>query len=390
MRKIKVNDRLSLSLLNQYNAIVRTEDICLVFDNTRGISSELLKQADPNISFSILGGLNPIKNKYNNDHYQKRTYYSRNELISIIEKFASIERSIDPTWDDFEKTMFVYKCLCEYLDYEETEINYRDASRNLLGMINGKSVCSGCAIIFKEAMDRIGINCLYQNSQNKHSWNVVEIDGHYYAIELTWDINEKQNNTCGFRFFCREDRNSFYNDCNGHHNIKDEIEEKEYNFDIVPYNKLQSTLSKISIPKSFNTNTYYYNNEEVANVNGYKVQIKNNLPIYPNNTNGTFVRQDGSSFLLIPTNKFCKGVWEYLYVEYSLNSKIVSFTKIFSEMDLLIPYKDIRYNIANNLLSKNRVKNKINNYNGYVGYVVPNDNRKYYNVDFEENVINKF
>ena len=47
---------------------------------------------------------------------------------------------------------------------------------------------------------------------------------------------------------------------------------------------------------------------------------------------------------------------------------------------------EMRDNIANNLLTKDRVANKVNNYNGYVGYVVQGSKGRYYREEIEQSL----
>ena len=349
------------------------------------LKKEDILKLNPKVRISILGGLNPNKEKFNNEHYQLRTYYTPSELASIITAFERIEKRINPMWNDLEKCMFVYKMLCEHSFYDECNYNGRDAARNLLGLITGKSVCSGYAIIFKEAMDRLGIKCYYQNREGHHSWNAVEIDGKMRAIELTWDTYDKESNKCGFRYFCRQDKNAFYSD--PHHNIQGEKEEKPFDFEQIPVEVLQKALAKISVDKIHKEKTTFATGNETCTIAGHEVLIKDSIPfLSPGIRINTFVRSNGSSFLIIPTGNEKSGVKEYIYLVYLTDKKMVKATKIYSEMDLLTDDLEMRNNIANNLLSESRIATKINSFNGYVGYLEKGSNVRLYNAEFEKSL----
>ena len=276
MNKIYLKAPLTYTQVYELNQRAKTEKIIIVFENTKGLKKELLASLSDNITISITGGLTPKKTKFNNEHYQARTYYTKKELIAIIEKFEIIERKINPLWTDEEKMMFVYQKLCVYLNYKEEFFNGKESSRNLLGLLTGNSVCAGCAMIFKEAMDRLGIKCYYQNMQRHHGWNVVEINGKYYGLDLTWDIGAKKNNTCGFQYFCREDKKQFYS--NQHHDLSWESEETEYNLESIPIEKLQKMCNKINEAKITYTKTEYSEGQETCKVMGKTIVIKNNVP----------------------------------------------------------------------------------------------------------------
>ena len=346
MNKFYLTEPLTDSLINQINKEAEN-GIIIVFRNTKGLKIRDLQKLDPRVTISITGGLNPKKDKFNDEHYQKRTYYSPSELIRIISVFETIERKINPLWNDLEKMMFVYKSICEYSNYSECTFNNRDAARNLLGLITAKSVCSGYAIIFKEAMDRLGIKCEYQNRQGHHSWNIVEIDGNYHAIELTWDTANKRNNECKFKYFCRCNQKDFYED--RHHNIDYEKEEIKYPIKEIPVETLIKTLEKILIPKVYKQATEMENGLEVATVKGRKIVINGDTPyLMENGTLNTYVRRDGSSFLVFPTGVSLKGVNEFVVVKYSHQDKVIAATKIYSEMDLVSSDQILRENISNN------------------------------------------
>lgn len=382
MNRFFIRQPLSDELIREINQEAH-KGIIITFENTKGLKISDLQKIDPKVIVSITGGLDPKKNKFNKYHYQERTYYSINELIEIIKQFETIERGLNPLWNDLEKMMFVYKSICEYSTYAENKYNGKDAARNLLGLITGKSVCSGYALIFKEAMDRLGIKCFYQNREGHHSWNIVELDGKYHALELTWDTYDKKNNICGFNYFCCTNQKDFYS--NEHHNITGESEEKEYPVSEIPVSVLSKAFSKITKPKIFRQPINSENSPEEINIQGKKIVIKGNTPFFKEDgLLNTFIRSDGTSFLVFPTGVSDKKIIEYVVIECSNN--LFAATRIYSEMDLITDDEILRNNIANNLLSKERLKDKIRNFNGYVGYVVKNNFTRYYDEEIEESL----
>lgn len=384
MKRIKIDKLLDSSDVEQINYLSKNEQIIIVMDSTKKIKKELLLQANDNIVFSITGGLNPIKQKFNCDYYQGRTYYSKQELYYIIGEFEKIERKINPTWSDLERAMFVYKSICESMIYGENELNYRDASRNLLGLITKQSVCAGLSIIFKEAMNRIGIECIYQNKRRHHSWNILKINEEYYGIDLTWDVVLKEEGKCKFRYFGREDVQQFYG--NIHHNISEEREEREYKLKTIPEYTLEQMNKKMN--KKVINKIENSSHKQIVFKSGKKLILSNGKYVVQDskegiNINNTFTREDGTSFTLIK-NKSANGLIEYGYIEYSTSRDSTIITKIYSEMDLITNNLNMRNKIANNLLSRDRVINKIKKFNGYVGFVTENSPNRYYNPNIEQ------
>ncbi|MDY5874383.1 MAG: hypothetical protein SPK36_06320, partial [Bacilli bacterium] len=171
MKKINVSaSELNLEAIYKYNELARRRNIALVLENTKGLTKDKVELLSDNITISILGGLNPVKRKFAREHYQKRTYYTKREMLEILDVLEEIERLINPVWSNLEKAIFVYQRLCIQLHYNE----YADEvkSRNLMVLVNDEGVCAGFALVYKEMMDRLGINCYYQNRSHHHAFNV--------------------------------------------------------------------------------------------------------------------------------------------------------------------------------------------------------------------------
>ncbi len=383
MRKINISVPISDDVIKKINNASKNDEICVVLKNTKGLSISILDKFSDSVKFSVLGGLNPTRKKFDCEYYQSRTYYSRDDLKKIIKVFEKIERKINPLWDDFERAMFVYKAICENMTYCDGKY-----SRNLMGLLTGKAVCSGFALIFKEAMDRLGIECFYQNQESSHSWNVLKINNTYFGIDLTWDVCSKKNNECGFSFFGREPQRAFYD--NKHHSLKYESEEDEIEYPLkeLPLQYLRNTYRKISGKKIVSKKARVVNGVKTikANIkdNPLDIVILNGIP-YCKKYEYTYIRSDGRAFMVIPTGEKGKGVFEYLFLEYDKDTDYFRVTKIYSEMNLITTDKTLRGRIANNLLSRERLADRVNNYNGYVGYTNRGVNQ--FNMDFEREVL---
>lgn len=212
--------------INFFNRLETDSNICL--KNTQGISSELLSRiTNEKIKFSVIGGLERTKRKYDTSYYQDRTYHSKEELIKIIEYFESIEKSIVPEMTDMQKCMYIYSCLIQDTDYvtrhRDADVDFKLIENTLVGNLYHKLTCAGVALTFKELMDRQGIECDYLNKRNAHSFNRIKIDGKTYGIDLTWDLSHNQQASLDtFNYFGRQDTNRFYV---GHHDLRNEPDE---------------------------------------------------------------------------------------------------------------------------------------------------------------------
>ena len=208
------------------NRLESDTNIC--FENTKHLTSELLKQiTNEKLTFSIIGGLERTKSKYDNDSYQKRTYHTKDKLIKILEYFEHIEKGITPEMSEMQKCMYIYCCIMQDTTYVTS---YRDADiasmlieNSLTGNLYHKLTCAGVALTFKEMLDRQSITCEYLNKRSSHSFNRVTINGKKYGIDLTWDLNEyEKTKSFTFNNFGTQDAKSFYR---GYHDLSYEADE---------------------------------------------------------------------------------------------------------------------------------------------------------------------
>ena len=57
-------------------------------------------------------------------------------------------------------------------------------------LVNRTSVCSGYALAYQHLMEDAGIPCEYvtgMTTRGSHAWNIVQIGGEWYHVDVTWD-----------------------------------------------------------------------------------------------------------------------------------------------------------------------------------------------------------
>ncbi len=55
-------------------------------------------------------------------------------------------------------------------------------------LINGTTVCAGYTALYMDILNRAGVPCIQVTSEAmEHTWNLVQIDGCWYHVDLTWD-----------------------------------------------------------------------------------------------------------------------------------------------------------------------------------------------------------
>lgn len=55
-------------------------------------------------------------------------------------------------------------------------------------LVDGDAVCQGYALAYKLILNQMGIGCITVSSSGmKHMWNLVQLDGVWYHVDVTWD-----------------------------------------------------------------------------------------------------------------------------------------------------------------------------------------------------------
>ena len=116
--------------------------------------------------------------------------YTETNKTVINETIAEIEKATDEVlWhihgkmSDFDKIMTVHDYMTLNYEYDQSLVNH---SITILTTKTG--VCESYARAFYHVMSKLGINCGYVTSvPMKHAWNIIELDGSWYHIDLTWD-----------------------------------------------------------------------------------------------------------------------------------------------------------------------------------------------------------
>lgn len=150
------------------------EDIHEVYDDTAVV--EAYKKKDPS-------GLTDSKDKYIYDCLVK-----------------AVDEIIEEGMTDYEKELAVYNYMFDATRYNYDNLNpidlddEEDWSHTPYGFFTtGQTICVGNATTFKLFMDVLGINCeiIHSTEEGEHAWNIVEIDGDWYHVDLTFDGGDR-------------------------------------------------------------------------------------------------------------------------------------------------------------------------------------------------------
>lgn len=195
MRRIecKVMDEKLIKDVNDYISNNPNEDFYINLSNTVGITPDMLMKLNPKVGIRVAGGYDDYRvSQMGNDEYITFNTYTRNELINIIKKMQELESGIKPEWNEYQKLIYFYNKLKREIYYDpKFESKSSDEIRSLRGLISGQTVCAGYSMILKELMERQGIVCHYVSCITRsgvgHAFNIIEINGKNYPVDLTWD-----------------------------------------------------------------------------------------------------------------------------------------------------------------------------------------------------------
>jgi hypothetical protein len=131
-------------------------------------------------------------------------------LNSILDKAKAIE-------NDYERILLVHDYLIEtnsYDDYafEHYETMNAEAAARVSsaygGLTQGKVMCAGYTNAFNLVMHRLGYESFYVSGTadgGAHAWNLIELGGDYYHIDLTWDDLDGEPAEVLYDYFCITD-----------------------------------------------------------------------------------------------------------------------------------------------------------------------------------------
>lgn len=153
-----------------YDAIINTADFELIYPTRRY-----------EFKYDVLTG-NVYKVNPTYEVSLEERDYMQSQVDAVVEDVVAQTTDLDV----FQTVKFFHDYVILNCSYDDSLTNYSNAYGAL---VEGKAVCEGYARAFKYLCDRVGIPCeLVIGSTNvDHMWNVVQIDGDWYHIDLTWD-----------------------------------------------------------------------------------------------------------------------------------------------------------------------------------------------------------
>lgn len=191
-----------LSALNEVNgdeiSVAKAGEDTILEENLRIAFSAVLLD-HPEI-FWVGNSYQTLYNSDNKSYYIKIDYdiTDKSEIAEMQKKLddkINILLSQLTNMSYFEKELFFHNYLCRSVSYNKSETKNNSDYTVYGALVSGKAVCEGYAKAMKLLCNKAGINCLLVrgkliNDDSPHMWNIVEIAGEWYQLDVTWDDSE--------------------------------------------------------------------------------------------------------------------------------------------------------------------------------------------------------
>lgn len=197
----KLNDT-ELEAFEELYSAVRENKKKVVFKNE--IPSEMLDKLMQILNYdcpeliNVMGDYSPSYNEDESYAQSVGLYYNMNsekykKCCEELKEFFDDLRTKLKGKSDYEKEKYVYDYIFQNCMYDEYTAN----SGSVYGaLIEHKARCEGISKAFMLCMRELGIDCitvvgvpLWENNgtYSNHSWNIVNIDGDWYHVDVTAD-----------------------------------------------------------------------------------------------------------------------------------------------------------------------------------------------------------
>lgn len=114
---------------------------------------------------------------------RKERKQTQQQIDVVVDKWLS---GIAITDTDYDKVKYVYNLLSTKVEYAEGAPD----SQNIVSVfLKGKTVCQGYACAAQYLLRQLGIESTIVTGTalgNAHAWNLFQMDGEYYYMDVTW------------------------------------------------------------------------------------------------------------------------------------------------------------------------------------------------------------
>lgn len=144
-----------------------------------------------------------------------------NYLNKINEYVSTVSNAVKSETDNVKKVKYIHDYIINNAKYsfkaDGTTPDDSSYAHNILGIIiNKKGVCESYTELFQLLLIKNGINCvkvtgkgITNGNPEDHAWNYAEVDGAWYAFDVTWDdpVSSSGKDTITYKYFGKGSKN---------------------------------------------------------------------------------------------------------------------------------------------------------------------------------------
>jgi len=134
---------------------------------------------------SLKYGCNGYEGNYN--IYYNLTYLTTKSQEDYVDSKVDeiLSDIIDAGMTSFEKELAIHDYIVENIGYDESLVEHSAYA----ALAKGKTVCQGYSLLAYKMFENAGLQAriIEGYESMNHVWNLVNIDGHWYHADLTWD-----------------------------------------------------------------------------------------------------------------------------------------------------------------------------------------------------------
>lgn len=126
-----------------------------------------------------------------------------NQLKKVNSKVKdSLKKLKISQYSDAGKVKVIHDYLVNLITYDETLVDHSSYG----GLVDSKhtTVCQGYALLMYKMLTEAGVPCHYVAGTadgGPHAWNLVKLDGNWYALDATWDDPLGATPICTYDYF---------------------------------------------------------------------------------------------------------------------------------------------------------------------------------------------
>lgn len=120
------------------------------------------------------------------------------EQTAVVDREAAkaLAVIIEPGMNDHEKVKAIHDWIVTNVEYDQSLTRYTAYD----AVTSGKAVCQGYSLLGYKMLKETGIPVLIAEgtvNTGEHAWNMVQLDGKWYHLDLTWDDPVMKTDSAG-------------------------------------------------------------------------------------------------------------------------------------------------------------------------------------------------